>query len=246
MRDIADVLHFREDISPFVVHLTRAQGDFSARENLQSIIRDRAFRPGDAEVSDVRFGGNTLPMTAEQRRRFFGGVCFTETPLSGAHCLLEIRDRAVNLEPYGLVLMKDALRARGVAPVMYLNNERGDADQVVRALFGLIDSNPGAAERLLPLITVFGLKLWPPGAAHRPAGRVDFLWEREWRYPAFQGAFEFTSADTFCGLCPHEEIDVFEAAFAPVRFIDPRRTMKWYAQSLIASRQRLDIRYSVV
>jgi hypothetical protein len=56
----------------------------------------------------------------------------------------------------------------------------------------------------------------------------------------------FTAADVLVGLCPHDEIDDFQALFNPVRFIDPRRNMKWYATALIASRQRLNLQASVV
>lgn len=40
MRDINDILHFRADISPFLVHLTRDQRNTHAKENLKKIIRD--------------------------------------------------------------------------------------------------------------------------------------------------------------------------------------------------------------
>jgi hypothetical protein len=152
----------------------------------------------------------------------------------------------VNLEPYGLVFLKERLRERGVCPVIYLNNEKANIDAAVYALFSLKDTAPDAAEMLLPLVAVFGQKIQPPGAAARPPGRVDFTWEREWRYPAGPGPLAFTIEDVFCGLCPHDEINDFEFAHPPLKFIDPRRNMKWYAQSLIASRQRHNLKYSVV
>lgn len=187
-----------------------------------------------------------MEMPEETRRRFFGAICFTETPISEAHCLLEIGGRTVNLEPYGLVFLKDRLKSRNVAPALYINNEAGSADTIFYGLFTLITEAAATAERLLPLVSVFGQKVWPPGAAARPAGRVDFTWEREWRHPAALGAFAFAWDDVFCGFCPHDEIENFELAYPPLKFIDPRRNMKWYAKSLIQSRQRLDLKYSVV
>lgn len=246
MRVIADILLFRTDISPFLVHMTRVRENVSASDRLEQILDQRQLLPGSSQISDARFGGNTMDMPDETKRRFFGAICFTETPIAEAHCLLEVEGRAVNLEPYGLVFVKDRLKARNVAPVLYINNEAGTADQVFYGLFTLIASQPLAAERLLPLVSVFGLKVWPPGAPARPAGRVDFTWEREWRHPAGLGAFPFTWDDVFCGLCPHDEIAHFELMYPPIRFIDPRRNMKWYAKSLIESRQRLDLKYSVV
>jgi hypothetical protein len=131
MRDISDILLFRGDISPFLAHLTRALDGADASTRLREILNRRQLRPGPTLVSDARFGGNTFDIPADQRHRLFGAVCFTETPVSDVHCLLEIGGRAVNLEPYGLVLLKDRLKTRGVAPVMYLNNEAGDIDAVV-------------------------------------------------------------------------------------------------------------------
>ena len=246
MRDVDDILLFRGDISPFLAHLTRNLDGQSAEHRLESILQSRELLAGPTEISDARFGGNTLGMTPDARTRMFGAVCFTETPLSEVHCLLEIAGREVNLEPYGLVFVKDRLKLLGVAPVIYLNNERADADPIVQAIFSLRFTAPGPAERLLPLVAVFGHKFHPPGALDRPTGHVDFSWEREWRYPASRGPFAFRLDDVFCGLCPQERIAHFEATYQPLRFIDPRRSMKWYANSLVACRQRLNLKYSVV
>lgn len=245
MRDISDILLFRGDISPFLAHLTRNLNGVDAKSRLEKILNDKQLLPGPSLVSDARFGGNTLDMDPDQKKLFFGAVCFTETPVSEAHCLLEIGGRTVNLEPYGLVFIKDKLKSRGVSPVIYLNNEMGNVDAAVYALFSLKDTDPEGAEKILPLVAVFGQKVQPPNAPPQ-TGNVDFTWEREWRYPTVLGPFEFTFNDVFCGLCPHNEIYSFESRYAPLKFIDPRRNMKWYAQSLIDSRQRLDLKYSVV
>jgi hypothetical protein len=98
----------------------------------------------------------------------------------------------------------------------------------------------------LPLIAVFGRKILPPRAQSVPEGRVDFRWEREWRYPYIEGAFAFDTDDVFIGLCPHDEIEYFKDLWPEIDFIDPRRNIKWYATQLIEARQRLDLKFSVV
>lgn len=246
MREIGDILRFRQDISPFLAHLTRTFDGTNARTRLEGILQEGQLRAGPSLVSDARFGGNTVNLTEEQKMRLFGSVCFTETPFSEIHCLLEIGGRAVNLEPYGLVFVKDRLKARGVCPAVYINNEAAAMDAVIYSLFSLKDTHPAAAEKLLPLVAVFGQKIQPHGSPARPPGRVDFVWEREWRYPAALGPFDFTFEDVFCGLSPHEDVEYFEAQYQPLRFIDPRRNMKWYAQSLIESIQRVGLQHSVV
>lgn len=216
-----------------------------------SILRSSALRPGPTEVSDARFGGYTKNMTDEDKRKFFSAVCFTETPLNEIHTLLEIMYRQVNLEPWGLVFMREELQKRGVAPVFYLNNERGDMGDALEALFQLKDSYPQVASRLLPMVSLFGKKVKAKFAKEDPTGELDWRWEREWRYPSCEGELSFASADVFIGLCPHDEIDEMEATASKVglngvQFVDPHRNMKWYATKLIQARQRLDIKNSVV
>ena len=249
MRDINDVLYFRADISPFLVHMTRsreAEDALPAHDALETILQQRQLICGPTLVSDARFGMYTRDLEPDQKQRFFSAICFTETPLSEVHCLLEIAYRGVDLAPYGLVFLKEPLATLGVSPVLYLNNENADKDSILRALCSLIDEHPCEAAQILPLVSVFGQKIQPPGAPTRPAGRVDFRWEREWRYPYVNGPLQFTETQVFIGLCPHEEISDFETLFPPVGFIDPRRSMKWYATKLIEARQRLDIKFSVV
>ena len=246
MRNIDDILLFRGDLSPFLVHLTKHTDERSAADVLRLIIQDLKVKPGSGPVSDIRYGGFTNNMTAEDVRDFFGATCFTETPLSEIHCLLDVQYRNVNLEPYGLVFLKEKLALKSVSPVLYLNNEAGDKDPVAQDLFRLTQTADNTAQKLLPLFAVFGKKIQHPGTNIVPVGRVDFRWEREWRQPAYKGGVEFVPDDVFVGLCPDEEIAAFEASFPNVRFIDPRRPMKWYATKLIESRQRLDLKTSVV
>lgn len=251
MRNIDDILHFRSDISPFLAHLTRRHGEFALAENsMRSILNSCSLKQGSTQVSDARFGGYTLRMSDEDKLRYFSAICFTETPVNEVHTLLEIQYRQVDLEPWGLVFMRERLQARGVAPVLYINNERGNMEVVIGALFALRASNPDAAAPLLPLVSIFGQKVRPPGAAEAPPGRIDWRWEREWRYPYCEGELPFSAEDVFIGLCPHDRIDEMDALarerLSGVEFVDPTRNMKWYANKLIAARQRLNIKHSVV
>lgn len=246
MRDIDDILLFRGDISPFLVHLTKMSGETASSQILRQILDHCALIAGTSRVSDIQYGGFTNNLLEDQVREFFSAACLTETPLSEIHCLLEINSRQINLEPYGVVFLKNNLQTRGVSPVCYLNNESANKDSVVQALYSLIESHPEEAKQILPLFSVFGQKIRHPGARTAPVGDVDFCWEREWRYPASNGNFNFTFEDIFVGLCPHNEIEDFEASYQPLRFIDPRRPMKWYATKLIEARHRSNLRHSVV
>lgn len=200
---------------------------------------------GLSEISDARFAIYTADMKSEDKRKYFGAISFTETPLSEVHCLLEIDKRSVNLEPYGLVFIKDRCALRGVNPVLYINNILGDKQKLLSALGSLISTKPEAAAQVLPLLAVFGKKITPPGSVEIE-GEVDFRWEREWRYVPAKGPYTFTEADVFIGLCPDKDIPEFDALWQPVEFIDPRRNMKCYSNKLIKARQRFDLKYSVV
>ncbi len=242
VRNIQNLLHFRTDISPFLVHLTRQSSDKTARDNLVSILDCEALIASGRPISDARYAA---PMKDAADEKLFGAISFSETPISEVHTLFEIGSRTVKLEPYGLVFLKQRLARRGVSPVIYINNEQEDQDQVVAALVSLRTTHRAAAERILPLVSVFGGKLKPLGGTHQ-GGRVDFTWEREWRYPASSGYFDFTREDIFIGLCPHEDIPFFQRHYPRIGFIDPRRNVKWYAAKLIKSRKRLQLKYSVV
>jgi hypothetical protein len=83
--------------------------------------------------------------------RFFGAVCFTETPLSEVHCL-DIEKRTVEWEPYGVVFLKDRLLIRGVSPVLYLNKTDGTMNSVATSLFTLIESHPDPGKPARPTV----------------------------------------------------------------------------------------------
>lgn len=246
MRSIDDIMNFRTDISPFLVHLTRMSGEQSARTRLESIIGQRRLKSGPGLVSHASYGFPYARLSEPHVAKYFHAICFTETPLNQIHCLLDVEGRSVNLEPYGLVFLRQRLQERGVAPVLYFNNELGDKPALVQALTQLIDENPDIARQILPFIAVFGRKLPPACQGEPPPGRIDFLWEREWRWPRLTGDFSFDVPDVFIGLCPHNEICHFESMLHPIRFVDPRRNMRWYSAQLIEMRQRLDLTQSVV
>lgn len=246
MRNIEDILYFRSDISPFLIHLTRKYNGKTEKQNLENILENKSLVASENLVSIASFGIDYKSLMSSDKDRFFRAVCFTETPLSEIHCLLEITGRQVDLKPYGLVFVREALEQRCVSPVLYLNNENSDQTQVIRDLCTLIETAPTTAEQVLPLISVFGNKITPPSSSSPSSGRIDFRWEREWRYPAYRGDFCFNADDVFIGICPHEEIKNFETIFPEVDFIDPTKNVKCYATKLIEARQRLKIKYSVV
>lgn len=213
---------------------------------LKKILRSKCLKCGNTLASSARYGIKTIGMSDDDQRRYFSAICFTETPIGEIHCLLDIANRQVNLEPYGLVFLKERLIERyDVSPVMYFNNLKRQADENIKALCTLISSHPKQAEKILPLVSTFGLMVTSPGAAQRQKS-MDFYWEREWRQPSSYGDLRFRKMDVFIGLCPDDEVREFERLYPDVGFIDPRLNTKWYATKLTESLDRLSLPHSIV
>jgi len=246
-RDIKEILQFRTDISPFLVHLTRTRNGADAKNILMKILEERKLKQsGDEKISDARFGIDDRKIDSNEKKDLFSAICFSETPLNEIHSLLDIKGRQVKLEPYGLVFLKDQLVKKNVSPVFYINNEPNDKNKVLEALLSLRKYYSSEANCIIPLIAVFGQKVTAPNANKNQNGKINFSWEREWRYPHINGDLDFNEKDVFIGLCPNDEISDFETRFSPIAFVDPIRNMKYYAMKLIKARDRLTLKCSVV
>jgi hypothetical protein len=193
---IREVLSRRNDLSTFVVHLTRDIEELDnegrpffipAEQSLRWIIEQRslkAFSPmGWAKTEDEAANA------ARQSQRV---VCFSETPLEHIYSLvaeIEDRERDIKLEPYGLALAKLTARRSGINPVWYVDMTGGAASHgwdIVKALDRLrdgvvADDRAGRSDfhshdlaRLFPFIEAMGS--WP---GRNPK---EFWWEREWRH----------------------------------------------------------------
>lgn len=100
-------------------------------------------------------------------------MSFTETPLGEIHNLLGISKRRINLKPYGQVFLKERLKSKGVSPVVYINNMKGNQNATVEALCSMIDTHSNVAPKILPFIAIFGKLLSPIGGTAQNR-RIDF------------------------------------------------------------------------
>jgi len=247
-RNLEEVLWFRTDIAPFLTHLTRDKGATNAKDILEKILTEKKLKYDNNCISDAKFGMEEELRNSEIDRDFFSAISFTETPLNEIHSLLEIKYRNIDLQPYGIVFLKDKLVKKEVSPVIYLNNQDGTKIKLVEALCTLQATNSEQAKKILPYIAVFGKKLLPiAGTNSQEFHSIDFSWEREWRYASQNQTFQFTPEDIFIGLCPHEKISDFEKfTNEEIKFIDPQRNIKWYAEKLVERRRDLRMPHSVV
>ena len=186
----------REDVSRFVVHLTRNdRGDFSngrsARDNFLDIITDgkiRAYQP------HCLFN-KQLGKADERIEKAFRVACFTEVPLNQLHLLVrDIPGRYVKLESYGFCFSKDFLIKAGGQPALCINSYGGNnwlydaVQRLYRTSIDHVSRDNDPLWRILPFIN----------AMHE---RYDFTWEREWRV---RGSLNFKLSDLVCVILPSD------------------------------------------
>jgi len=198
-----EFLDKKKDYSPFLVHLTRNNGERSSKEILECILKEQVLKA----YNYFCLFNNKLNVLNDDIKNRFKVVCFTETPIDQINLLLErVQGRNKRFESYGLVFEKNYIRkkVRGGNPTFYA------AESLFDTLWQIYesaeDSNFSHEEyNFLALVNKYDTN-------------VDFHWEREWR---ITGNFKFELAEIFCGLCPEKEMTFFETIYSPVKFISP-------------------------
>jgi hypothetical protein len=182
----------REDISRFVVHLTRDDtSDFengdSAKENFNTIITERriaAFRPHCLYA-------NRIP---ENLWKKYSVACFTEVPLTQLHMLTkDIPGRSIRMQPFGIVFSREFIISKGAQPALYINTYQSQnwLKEAADKIFEIAKKNAfkkGKLWRILPFLNAMNEK-------------YDFTWEREWRV---RGDVTFTPKDVICVILPED------------------------------------------
>jgi len=252
-RSIDDILHFRDDISPFLIHMTKKNGEKSAKDNLHLILKSKLLKAGKNPVSAATYARSStrhpnnwmfkadFDKLSEDIKTCFRAICFSETPLRFSHCLFDIAGRSVNLEPYGIVLIKSHLQQKGVSPVLYINNYTKDKEPTLDLIADLVYTNIDIARELIPLLGFAGHYM-----NSSTPGIHDFQWEREWRYPAIKSDLKLSNSDIFIGLCPSDDIEEFEKLYPGILFIDPMFPLEYFATKLISCRKKHDMKYSIL
>jgi len=220
----------REDISQFVVHLTRDdrkdfEGGALAEKNFWRIYKDKRIRGFQAHC----LYNPLLAKVDSKISSKFNVACFTETPLNQLHRLVRaIPGRSVVFEPFGFCFKKQFLVEKGAQQAIYINSYGGNRwlKGSAMSLFNRCVKDGDLAEpdwRLLPFIN----------AMHE---KYDFSWEREWRV---LGDLDFKRSDIVCVILPSEGHDDLKETFAlaGIATISPGWTYEEIVAEL-ASQQR--------
>jgi hypothetical protein len=110
----------REDLSRFLVHLTRDFNGSTAEDNLLAMLKDQRIEARSAYcLFHKKFDQFDFSKVLKKR---FRSVCFTEVPFTQLrHLAADISGRQIKLRPYGLVFRKSDLLERGASPAIYIN-----------------------------------------------------------------------------------------------------------------------------
>lgn len=199
---IEDVLRDRLDISPYLVHLTKDQGDVPARDIVRKIFDEGELIParpmGWAASTITEKGWNVA--TENQRV-----VCFTEVPPTEIRWMAQdIAGRSEQFRPYGLVFDKQRMRLRDVNPVWYLDATQGHDWVLAKAMDELLGA---AVTEEQAFCAHHGARLFPfvESMGTGDDWQREFWWEREWRH---RGNFAL-GIELVGLLAPEAEHDLF-------------------------------------
>lgn len=212
----------RDDLSRFLVHLTRDYDGASACDNLLSILRQKRICARNAhclfmyEFDRLRF--------SRMLRERFQAVCFTEVPLPQVKRLIsKVARRSIKLKPYGLVFDRQGLLERGANPAIYINTGttrlsqfllkqfRGQFDGIT-TLRGLKDTERAHYEAIIQYYSLVNIIR----QTH------DFTWEREWRFTG-DLAFKYVELVAIIAPEPEEFEDECKSALSAAKFQYVRR-----------------------
>ncbi|WP_155960607.1 hypothetical protein [Fischerella sp. PCC 9605] len=172
--------------------MTRDYEGKRAKENLLNILKDQKIVARNAHCL-VKYKINQMGFSSLLRQSF-NTVCFTETPLTQIKQLTaEIKDRKIQLKPYGLVFWKEKLFDKGASPAIYINAKGtpikefilDEFDRVFEDVRQLKELKKTEKEHYKSIVHYYSL-------INVVSDEHDFLWEREWRH---HGDFYFDYTD---------------------------------------------------
>lgn len=182
----------REDLSKFLIHLTRNCNGNSAKDNLLSILKNKVIYAKHAHCL-VKYKINQMSFSNYLKQKFYT-VCFTEAPLTQIkHLAIRIEGRKIQLRPFGLVFLKENLFNQGASPAIYINSKGTPISKFLLDEFNSIFKGVKTLKKLKTIeeqhyeniVHYYSL-------INVVNDKHDFMWEREWRH---HGDFSFDYID---------------------------------------------------
>lgn len=212
-KELNKFLYDKHDYSHLLVHFTKSDEPFPAKEILSMILDEhtlKAYNPWCIWYKDLNKPENAV------LREKFKVVCFTETPMDQIGIILrKLPGRLYQPEPYGLVFEKEYIRIEQGNPVFYVTRE------IAKPLSKIYsDQKEQPNDKMCRLLALINFCY---------EGN-DWHWEREWR---IVGNLDFSLENVYCGLCQEEDIPYFSNKYKPIKFIDPRWGSKRILDELV-------------
>jgi len=181
----------RDDLSRFLVHLTRDYEGDSAYRNLLNILSEKTIEARNAHCL-VMHNLKSMRFSQVLKRRF-NTVCFTETPLTQIKKLISVGDRKIELQPWGIIFWKDDLFESGASPAIYINAKGTSVDKFLLDEFAAIFENITTLSKLKETeVQHYHNIVHYYSLINVVKESHDFMWEREWRH---HGDFKFKYED---------------------------------------------------
>jgi hypothetical protein len=279
-RSIEEINLIRKDLSPFLVHLTKDSSTNKAQENLTKILEEKEIKKGNFYgLLGYCYGNDSYPGLSKEEwnkkhnketsrtkllniiRKKYSLISLTETPLDQIQCLIDIKDRQIELTQFGIVLLKDKIKMLpNIGPVCYLNtyNSKGreEIEKLREELYQLaftkkniiyVKEKKCNLHQLLnhiAFLDVFGKPLNPSRT-----GIIDFSWEREWRSLnniKLEWTGDINLQNVFIGLCDNNDIGKFEKKFPNLPFIDPLMNLNYFSDKIGRRQKELNIKNTIL
>lgn len=192
----------RDDISRFLVHLTRDFGGKTAEQNLLSMLKSRSIKARNPHcLFQHKFQQFNFTDVLKKK---FNSVCFTEVPFTQLQYLTApIPGRRIELKPYGLVFRKADMLTRGASPAIYVN-AKGTA--IRDFLLKQFASHFQARRRFKEFSAAFkddaNSIIDYYALVNVISDTHDFSWEREWR---LVGDMSFSLSELFAVVVPEPD-----------------------------------------
>lgn len=193
----------RDDISRFLVHLTRDTDEELAVGNLVNILKNKVIEARTPHCL-FKYEFNRLNFSKVLTQKF-NSVCFTEAPLHQIKWLTQdISGRNIKMKPYGLVFWKYKLLDLGANPAIYINSKGTNLKKMLLEDFKRQFEGIKLYENLKKeqedyydeIIQYYSL-------VNIIEDKHDFSWEREWR---FNGNLKFKYFDLVAIIAEDPEL----------------------------------------
>lgn len=243
---IKKVYQNRTDLSTFLVHLTKDQGDgVTAKQTFETILGTtphKIIAKSPVGLFCKHASENNFPDQSQKDcfNNFLKVICLTESPLDQIKHFIgkdfERDNSTIKYSEYGFVFTREFIQQKGGNPCFYVcTQDTRNMQSAFLSLFDLLkdkwiyfslDTIPNnSAFNILRFVNIFG-----KDSTDNP---IDYFWEREWRIPLQE--LQFNDQDLALALCPESEIEAgtYSTRFPNITFVSPQWSLSKMIEKIL-------------